>query len=339
MDSIRTRLTVAAGVVIIALTAAAFWLSYAHLHDVAATYGLGGSPERAWAWPATLDLFIVAGEILMLVAALNGKRDAWAIGLTVTGSVGSIALNVLGVGPDADRLAYVVAAVPPAAALLAFGALMRQLHAAVSKPDESTAETSEDRRTANELVQDAQLTVATQAKAHEERMTALDNSPDGFAAVVDGMVEELAKETGTPVEWLKPGPEDLARTQEAVNRLAADMERVGAGATGRPVPFTIGEDLEEVLADVEGQEDAERGYEEEPAVEPDTVHEVLRITSKPSHADMAAAVEDIKRDGLPVNGSSLAEYFGVSDRSGRRYLKEYQAAQDAHTGSSLRVGA
>jgi hypothetical protein len=130
--NIRTRLTLSAGVVIIVLTAAAFWLSYAHLHDVAATYGLGVSPERAWAWPATLDLFIIAGEILMLVAALNGKRDPWAIALTVAGSVGSIALNVLGVGTAAPVLAYVVAAVPPAAALLAFGALMRQLHTFVN---------------------------------------------------------------------------------------------------------------------------------------------------------------------------------------------------------------
>jgi hypothetical protein len=124
-------LALAAGLVIVALTAAAFWLSYAHLAEVARRHGLSGAPVRAWAWPATLDLFIVAGELLMLRAALARKVDVWAIGLVVVGSGGSIALNVAGVGSHADPLNYVVAAVPPTAALLAFGALMRQIHQAL----------------------------------------------------------------------------------------------------------------------------------------------------------------------------------------------------------------
>jgi hypothetical protein len=126
-------LAIAAGLVIIALTAAAFWLSYAHLAEVALGHGLEQAPARAWAWPATLDLFIVAGELLMLRAALAGKVDPWAIGLTVVGSGSSIALNVAGVGTAAGTLDYVVAAVPPTAALLAFGALMRQIHQALAE--------------------------------------------------------------------------------------------------------------------------------------------------------------------------------------------------------------
>jgi len=133
-------LAMAAGIVIIALTAAAFWLSYAHLAEVASAHGLGAAAERAWAWPATLDLFIVAGELLMLRAALLHRVDWWAIGLTVAGSCGSIALNVAGVGAAADPLDYVVAAVPPTAALLAFGALMRQVHQALSARAEVTTE-------------------------------------------------------------------------------------------------------------------------------------------------------------------------------------------------------
>lgn len=125
-------LAIAAGLVIVALTAAAFWLSYAHLAEVALGHGLKKAPERAWAWPATLDLFIVAGELLMLRAALLSRVDWWAIGLTVVGSGGSIALNVAGVGSTAEPLDYVVAAVPPTAALLAFGALMRQVHQALA---------------------------------------------------------------------------------------------------------------------------------------------------------------------------------------------------------------
>ncbi|WP_329230250.1 DUF2637 domain-containing protein [Streptomyces sp. NBC_01460] len=133
----------AAGVVIVALTAGAFWLSYAHLADVAGQHGLGASPIRRWAWPATLDAFIVAGELLMLRAALRRTTDLWAIAVTATGSVGSIALNVAGVGgTDNERsvplLDYVVAAVPPAAAMVAFGVLMRQIHQLVVPADASS---------------------------------------------------------------------------------------------------------------------------------------------------------------------------------------------------------
>lgn len=124
---VLTTIAVAASVL---LTGAAFWLSYEHLHDVASSHGLSGS--RAWAWPATVDLFVLIGEVLILIAALRQTVDPWAILLTVAGSGGSIVLNVAGVGDDAAPMDYVVAAVPPIAALLAFGALMRQLHAALA---------------------------------------------------------------------------------------------------------------------------------------------------------------------------------------------------------------
>lgn len=119
-----------ATVVTVLLTGAAFWLSYEHLHDVADGNGLDA--ERAWVWPATVDLFIIAGELLMLRAALRNRVDGWAIALAATGSLGSIALNVAGVGDGAQPMEYVVAAVPPTAALVAFGALMRQVHEALA---------------------------------------------------------------------------------------------------------------------------------------------------------------------------------------------------------------
>ncbi|MYT21763.1 DUF2637 domain-containing protein [Streptomyces sp. SID7760] len=129
----------AAGCVIVALTAAGFWLSYAHLAEVAGRHGLGNAPERQWAWPATLDAFIVSGELLMLRASLRRVTDWWAIGLTATGSLGSIALNVAGVygthgTTQVPLLDYLIAAIPPAAALMAFGALMRQIHQHVAEP-------------------------------------------------------------------------------------------------------------------------------------------------------------------------------------------------------------
>lgn len=124
-------LAAGAAAVTIALTAAAFWLSYEHLHDIAGANGLAGA--RAWAWPGTVDAFIIAGELLILRASLKGAVDWWAIALAASGSLGSIALNVFGVGAHAQPMEYVVAAVPPTAALVAFGALMRQVHEALHR--------------------------------------------------------------------------------------------------------------------------------------------------------------------------------------------------------------
>jgi hypothetical protein len=131
-------LAVGAAVIITAITGIAFWLSYHHLHDVAARNGLGMDPARAWAWPAVLDLFYLAGELLILRASYLRTVDWWAIALTAIGALGSIGLNVAGVGADAPPLQYVVAAVPPVAALLAFGALMRQMHVWFARRAETT---------------------------------------------------------------------------------------------------------------------------------------------------------------------------------------------------------
>lgn len=253
MNAIRTRLTLTAGLVIAALTAAAFWLSYAHLHDVAAASGLGNSPARAWAWPATLDLFIVAGEIMMLVAALAKRRDGWAITLTVAGSVGSIGLNVFGVGSGAPLIHYVVAAVPPSAALLAFGALMRQIHAAVAQ-DAATTQQHEE------------------AKAEQA-------------------------------------------TQEAANATLPAVAETSVAAS------PLSEVLSVETASDDVQEPDERTDED--------VTPVFTMTTKPTMPEISAAVLDIERDGTPLSGKALARYFGVSDRSGRRYLTDWKADQGA----------
>ncbi|NUP43052.1 MAG: DUF2637 domain-containing protein [Streptomyces sp.] len=131
--SVERAITTLAAVLTVVLTAVAFWLSYEHLQEVAARHGMAEAVARSWAWPATVDLFIVIGELLILRASLAHRVDWWAIALVTAGDGASIALNVAGVGQNANALDYVVAAVPPVAALLAFGALMRQVHAYLTR--------------------------------------------------------------------------------------------------------------------------------------------------------------------------------------------------------------
>ncbi|MFD3544148.1 DUF2637 domain-containing protein [Streptomyces sp. NPDC058655] len=216
----------AAGCVIVALTAAAFWLSYAHLAEVAGHHGLGNAPERQWAWPATLDAFIVSGELLMLRASLRRATDWWAIALTAIGSLGSIALNVAGVHgtrgtTQVPLLDYVIAAVPPAAALLAFGALMRQIHQHVAEP--ATPRRSEDRH---------HPTAASAQFTHDDGLaSSRQPEPTGDEPVDPG---DTGTETASEPE-LDDGPRKAAAP-------AAPSRKVGRPTTG---------DLDDFLAIVE----------------------------------------------------------------------------------------
>lgn len=123
---IDLTLAVIAGVATVTLNAFAFWLSYAHLHDIAHVNGLPDT-ARSWAWPGTIDLFIILGETLIIRAKMHGTTDRFAYVLTSVGSTGSVALNVMGVGDGATRMQCIVAATPSVAALIGFAAAMRQL--------------------------------------------------------------------------------------------------------------------------------------------------------------------------------------------------------------------
>jgi hypothetical protein len=120
-----------AAVTIIA-TGVGFWLSYAGLHSFAVLAGLSG-PE-AWAWPASVDLFILAGELGITISTLRDGRPDWRAWCYFAAGCGpSVAFNVLHVTSHFPPWGkYAVAATPPIAAVLALAALMQQV---LSLPD------------------------------------------------------------------------------------------------------------------------------------------------------------------------------------------------------------
>lgn len=125
----RTVTGVVAGMVVAvaAATAVGFWLSYDGLHAFALHAGLRG-PE-AWAWPASVDLFIAAGEAGVTISSLRRRTDPAAWVLLALGFGASVTANVLHVDPAAlSWTHYAAAAVPPVAAMLALAALMRQIY-------------------------------------------------------------------------------------------------------------------------------------------------------------------------------------------------------------------
>ena len=119
-------------VVTVIATGVGFWLSYAGLHAFDQAAGLHG-PE-AWAWPSSVDLFILAGELGITISTLRDGRTDWRAWVYFAAGCGpSITFNVLHAFPHIPEWAkYAVAATPPIAAVLALAALMQQV---ISLPD------------------------------------------------------------------------------------------------------------------------------------------------------------------------------------------------------------
>ena len=116
VQSPRGRLavwTAVTGTVFIA--AAAFWLSFTALADLARRSGIDES--QAWAWPLIVDGIIVVATVS--VVALAGQRAAWYPWLLLAAAAAvSVAANAIHavVAADSDVpsvLAGSVAAVPP----------------------------------------------------------------------------------------------------------------------------------------------------------------------------------------------------------------------------------
>jgi hypothetical protein len=110
------RLAVSTAIVgTVLIAAAAFWLSFTALTDLAHRSGVAA--EQAWAWPLIVDGLIVVATVA--VVALDRKRAAWYPWLLLmVGTAVSVTANALHATVAADpsvpaALAGCVAAVPP----------------------------------------------------------------------------------------------------------------------------------------------------------------------------------------------------------------------------------
>jgi hypothetical protein len=140
----RRVITISVAILAVSVAAATivgFWLSYAGLHDFALRNGLSGA--EAWAWPASVDLFVIAGELGITISAVRHKRDPAAWVYLALGFGETVAFNILHAVPVMPYgCRYVVAAVPPIAAMLALAALMRQVYRLAMDADAGPKDTA-----------------------------------------------------------------------------------------------------------------------------------------------------------------------------------------------------
>jgi hypothetical protein len=112
---------------VIGLALAGFAMSYDALHALAAQQGVPA--PLAWLWPLVVDGFIIVASLSVVRAVADDRHATYPWILVLAFSAISVAFNVVHAAPT--LVARLVAAVPPAALVLSFELLMRQLRAAL----------------------------------------------------------------------------------------------------------------------------------------------------------------------------------------------------------------
>jgi hypothetical protein len=113
---------------VLGLAVAGFAMSYDALHSLALTQGVPAT--LAWMWPLVVDGFIVVASLSVVRAVADNRRARYPWLLVLTFSTISVAFNVIHAAPT--LVARFVAAIPPAALVLSFELLMRQLRQRLS---------------------------------------------------------------------------------------------------------------------------------------------------------------------------------------------------------------
>jgi hypothetical protein len=93
-----------------ALAAAMFAVSYESLAALAMTHGVSSSV--AWLWPVSLDGLMVLVNLVRMRATLEGKQDKKAMIIMGAATAASVALNVVH-APAGDAVGQVMFAIPP----------------------------------------------------------------------------------------------------------------------------------------------------------------------------------------------------------------------------------
>ncbi len=112
---------------VVGLALAGFAMSYDALHSLAAQQGVPAA--LAWLWPLVVDGFIVVASLSVVRAVAEQRRAVYPWTLVLAFSAISVAFNIVHAAPT--LVARLVAAIPPAALVLSFELLMRQLRAAL----------------------------------------------------------------------------------------------------------------------------------------------------------------------------------------------------------------
>lgn len=123
MTKTNRQLSLLTGLLVAFLAAAAFWLSFGTLRDLAVQQGI--SPDVAWLYPAIIDGAIIVFSLSVVQVSLAGERPRYPWVLVGVFTALSVMLNILHAA--ATILPKLMAAIPPVALFLSFELLMNQI--------------------------------------------------------------------------------------------------------------------------------------------------------------------------------------------------------------------
>jgi len=123
MKTTNRHLSLLTGLLVAFLAAAAFWLSFGTLRDLAVQQGI--SPDVAWLYPAIIDGAIIVFSLSVVQVSLAGERPHYPWVLVGVFTALSVMLNILHAA--ATILPKLMAAIPPVALFLSFELLMNQI--------------------------------------------------------------------------------------------------------------------------------------------------------------------------------------------------------------------
>lgn len=118
------------GLIVFAITCAAFALSYDSLRNLAIDNGV--PVALAWLWPLCLDAVVTAGALESLRRSFNGERAWYAWALVGCFTIASIGFNI--VHSAGTLLSALVFAMPPTVVFLSIELLTQQLRDIVKVP-------------------------------------------------------------------------------------------------------------------------------------------------------------------------------------------------------------
>jgi len=123
MKTTNRHLSLLTGLLVAFLAAAAFWLSFGALRDLAVQQGI--APDVAWLYPAIIDGAIIVFSLSVVQVSLAGERPRYPWVLVGLFTALSVMLNILHAA--ATLLPKLMAAIPPVALFLSFELLMNQI--------------------------------------------------------------------------------------------------------------------------------------------------------------------------------------------------------------------
>lgn len=240
----RTRKAALHGIAWIAIGASvnAMAHSYVGLHAWAASHKMG--PIAAWSWPAVIDVFLLAGELALYVAYLDGwpaRRKVWPWLTALVGLAVSVAGNVGHVGESATWADRATAATSPVAAFagLAISLLVLKTLAdtqqTVSQPTATGGEgsygASGTEASQSELAERPQLASVSATATHRPKTTALvpaSQPPSGESDNRRRVADLLAEEPDL-------SGAEIGRRLGLAARTASRLRNQVADASGRAV--------------------------------------------------------------------------------------------------------